>query len=150
LTTIIAAGNAIYADSRCTSGNLIISNNVNKLLKVIPKGMNYPVLFGGAGSYEELELVKDWIAKGMLSDQKPELENFEGLMVVRASKTKCNIYYLEDSLLPILVEDKCTAIGSGSVFAFTALDCGCTPEQAIQAAIKRDNNSGGRVRRLEI
>lgn len=43
------------------------------------------------------------------------------------------------------VDDKYYAIGSGAAHAITAMDCGKSARQAIQMAIKRDHNSGGRI-----
>lgn len=37
------------------------------------------------------------------------------------------------------------AIGSGARFALAAMDLGCTPEQAVEAAKKRDVWTGGKV-----
>jgi hypothetical protein len=37
------------------------------------------------------------------------------------------------------------AVGSGMYHALTAMDLGCTPAEAVEAAIKRDFRSGGKV-----
>jgi hypothetical protein len=37
------------------------------------------------------------------------------------------------------------AAGSGSRFAFTAMDMGATAKQAIQMAMKRDTGTGGKI-----
>lgn len=38
------------------------------------------------------------------------------------------------------------AFGSGAYFALTAMDLGCCAVDAVRAAIKRDVNSGGKIR----
>jgi hypothetical protein len=42
------------------------------------------------------------------------------------------------------------AMGSGAAHAITALDCGKSAVQAIQFAIKRDINSGGRIQSITL
>lgn len=44
-----------------------------------------------------------------------------------------------------VVETNYIALGTGAAFAYGALDSGCTAEEAVKAAIKRDPSSGGRV-----
>ena len=43
------------------------------------------------------------------------------------------------------VNEEYYAAGSGACYAITALDCGKSAAQAVQMAIKRDPNSGGRI-----
>jgi ATP-dependent protease HslVU (ClpYQ) peptidase subunit len=42
------------------------------------------------------------------------------------------------------------ATGSGSPYAFAAMDAGASAKDAVRIAIKRDANSGGRVQSLRL
>lgn len=42
------------------------------------------------------------------------------------------------------------AIGSGMYYALTAMDCGCSAEEAVKMAAKRDVNTGGEIRIFKI
>jgi 20S proteasome alpha/beta subunit len=42
------------------------------------------------------------------------------------------------------------ATGSGSPYAFAAMDAGASAKEAVRIAIKRDANSGGRVQSLKL
>lgn len=150
MTTIVAFKNTLYADTRCSASGMIISDNVTKLLKVTPKGWSFPVVVGGAGGYEDLERFKVWVTEGLKVDEKPDLEDFQGIMIARVSKSKCQIYYFEDGLVPMLTNDTYLVIGSGSAHALTALDMGHTPQQAIKASMKRDCFTGGKVKALSV
>lgn len=47
-------------------------------------------------------------------------------------------------------EDKIMAIGSGISHALTAMDCGCSAEEAVKMAAKRDVNTGGEIRIFKV
>jgi ATP-dependent protease HslVU (ClpYQ) peptidase subunit len=55
------------------------------------------------------------------------------------------IYYYDNELIPVIVEDEITAIGSGSAFAIGAIDAGASPRQAVEIACERDEGSKGPV-----
>lgn len=46
--------------------------------------------------------------------------------------------------------DRPYAIGSGSPYAFTAMDMGATARQAVEMATKRDTSTGGTIRTVTI
>jgi ATP-dependent protease HslVU (ClpYQ) peptidase subunit len=49
-----------------------------------------------------------------------------------------------------IIMDRPYAIGSGSPYAFAAMDMGGTAYQAVEAAKKRDTSTGGLIRTLTI
>lgn len=49
-----------------------------------------------------------------------------------------------------IMRDRPYAIGSGSPFAFAAMDMGATAEQAVAAAARRDTSTGRQIRLHEI
>jgi len=50
---------------------------------------------------------------------------------------------------PIML-DRPYAIGSGTPFAFAAMDMGASAEKAVEMAARRDTSTGGRVRTFRI
>lgn len=67
-------------------------------------------------------------------------DDFEVLIWDGRKLSSCN--YL---CRPLVLQEDYFAIGSGGPYAITAMDCGKTAAQAVQMAIKRDSNSGGRI-----
>ncbi|MNE69347.1 hypothetical protein D3C80_1650660 [compost metagenome] len=50
---------------------------------------------------------------------------------------------------PVLL-DRPYAIGSGTPYAFAAMDMGASAEKAVEMAARRDISTGGRVRTLRV
>lgn len=49
-----------------------------------------------------------------------------------------------------IMRDRPYAIGSGTPFAFAAMDMGASAEKAVELAAKRDTGTGGKIRTLRI
>ena len=49
-----------------------------------------------------------------------------------------------------LLRDRPYAIGSGTPYAFAAMDMGASAEKAVEMAARRDTSTGGRVRTMRV
>jgi ATP-dependent protease HslVU (ClpYQ) peptidase subunit len=55
------------------------------------------------------------------------------------------LFYYDNELVPIQVNDDIYAIGSGAAYAIGAIDAGASPKRAVEIAIERDEQSKGPV-----
>jgi hypothetical protein len=137
MTTIAFDGEVIAYDSRETQGSLICNDNCNK--HHIKDGVHF---FIAGTSGHEGRLISAFL-DGPEDDYPDSL--FSTAIVVRDGDVfECAIdkdegYWSCAVTCPI-------ALGSGSRHALTAMDCGLSAKDAVKMAIKRDANSGGRVR----
>lgn len=60
------------------------------------------------------------------------------------------LFHIDDSMGMDLIKDDYFAIGSGAVAALVAMDCGLSPAEAVEAACKRDQNTGLPVDTMEL
>lgn len=135
MTTILYDhdNNVIAYDSRLTRGSRIASDQHNKLKR------NGDLVFIMAGDEADIiECVKTY--PGSASREIDPI----GFVIKEGVVYGLNYEGAE----PIEVE--CTfseSFGSGGHYAIAALDCGKSAEEAVEVAIKRDNGSGGIVRK---
>lgn len=153
MTTIIATRTALYADSYCNAGQPF---GTNKLHHVTHEKSGEDYLVGGCGYLHELEFFVRLLAKcGLTNMWELHLGEFwppkimkswdtDVLVVTREKK----IYLLDQALVPGLVDQKIYAMGSGGDWARAALDFGKTPEEAVEYAATRDDNTRGPVYKI--
>jgi ATP-dependent protease HslVU (ClpYQ) peptidase subunit len=140
MTTIAYKDGIIAYDSQITRGDTITYDDYEKChdvngVKFFCSGAvpDYPALieayFGGkpAGSIDAMAIVLDGEQLQMIA-----VDDETGLWKS-----------------PIML-DRPYAIGSGSPYAFAAMDMGGTAYQAVEAAKKRDTSTGGLIRTLTI
>jgi ATP-dependent protease HslVU (ClpYQ) peptidase subunit len=142
MTTVAFRDGVMASDSQGNDACV----GIVKLQKLFRKKIkNKEHIIGVAGHWEAALLFIDWYGttdKDLFDRllRLPEDSGFDiliwtGKRLLCADKlmrmTECNEDYY--------------AIGSGASYAVTAMDCGKTAAQAVGYAIKRDNNSGGRV-----
>lgn len=141
MTTIALARSGDWlvmaCDGRMTEGCTIRSREFVKIRRL------GNVLIGFAGSPADCERMIRWYAAG----QKGRRPKIDGHLLMVTNEGKA--YTSDDGALEIH-SDIPTAIGSGAAHALTALDLGCTAQDAVRAAIKRDSASGGKVRSLRM
>jgi hypothetical protein len=116
---------------------------LQKIVRVKVKGKVH--LVGIAGFYEAGLLFADWYGGGAQSayDRLTRLSDDDNFTCLIWTGKKL---LTADRLMRLTeVQDDYYAIGSGACYAMTAMDCGKGATQAVQMAIKRDQNSGGRV-----
>lgn len=151
MTTIVYKDGYLSGDGRVTLGDTIISDDTVKVFKV------NNCLIGFAGRYASgLNFVKwfeEWDTANQAQEELPfvtvkipELlpdEDFQAVVAypdgVVMSYEGGNMFY---AITPPI------ALGSGTDFAYGAMDAGMSAEEAVKIACKRDVSSGGVVTTL--
>ncbi len=100
-------------------------------------------IVGFAGSLQEGMAFIQWYQDQ--SKDKPKLENFQGLVL-----SETGITYYETLLVPVPVQEKFAAIGSGQDAALAAMHMGADPKKAVHIACKVRHDSGLPIKALEL
>lgn len=139
MTTIVYdhKNKQIAYDSRLTSGDLIVTDESVKH-KENEKGLWF---FTGSKS-DESQLME------LVHNDKPEVTpNCSALLV---KDGVCYLVTFDGDYCSVSDNDYNFSIGSGGDFALAALDLGRTAKEAVEYAITRDKNSGGKVHVYDI
>lgn len=133
--TTIAYRDGVMAGDSLVTQNGVIEGYVTKVRDI--KG----ILCGSAGNLQDVVMFMRWIEDGMVEDKKPELsEYFEGIIV------KDNeVIIFENKLIPIFMENKFYALGSGKHLAIGAMANGANAFNAVKIACEYDTCSGGDI-----
>lgn len=140
MTTIAYKDGVIAYDSQVTRGDVITDDDYEKCIE--QKG----VKFFCTGAVSDHQRLVD-----VYFGAKPE-GNIDATALVTDGETLMHIAVDDDTGLwksPIRL-DRVYAIGSGTPYAFAAMDMGGTAYQAVEAAKKRDTSTGGKIRTLTI
>lgn len=140
MTTIAYKDGLIAYDSQVTRGDIITDDAYEKCVEL--KG----VRFFCAGAIADHQRLVD-----VYFGAKPE-GNIDASALVWDGESLMMVAVDDSTGLwksPILL-DRVYAIGSGSPYAFAAMDMGGTAYQAVEAAKKRDTSTGGTIRTLTI
>lgn len=151
MTTIAWRFPFMASDGRCTDGSQIVTDKMDKIVRLSCGG-----LLGLAGDADQRSVVElfDRIKNGKtLPDAKAILElntDFAGILALPDG----TIWSVESeqpedtdkrqSACVLELHDH-FAVGSGGKFAKAAMDMGATAERAVRLAMKNDSASGGRV-----
>lgn len=124
----------IAVDSRATCENLIISDREEKWF------ITDDYLFFFAGSAHIIDLIHA---------HYPDIDfdgnsNCQGFIYHRHSGELHSVVWVEGERIDNIIHDN-FALGSGMHHALTAMDLGASAKQAVKAAMKRDNATGGKV-----
>ena len=134
MTTIVYANNEMAWDSRSSAGSLIVSDDSQK--RHVRGGRTYWCA-GTVGDYDEF------------FEAFPGRQSRRALSVAGFVLEGGKLYRFgtdEDGSIWTTPVRCAEAIGSGAEHAITAIDCGCTPAQAVRMAAKRDTHTGGKIR----
>lgn len=141
MTTIAIKDGTIAYDSRVTAGDLISDDD-----------------------HEKCSIVNSvrFFFSGSLCDQERFIQLYFNLET-NFKNIGCSAFVVVDrKLFKVAVDDEQgmwrqelklsipNAAGSGSQFALTAMDLGCSAKKAVKMAIKRDSKSGGKIRTYKI
>ena len=140
MTTIAYKDGIVAYDSRSTSGNMIRSDREDKHRSVGGKH------FFSSGPVSDAE---DLIA--LYLGLAAETKDLEGSVLV-VDSGKLFSASIDDGVFfkqPLSLKEP-YALGSGTPFAYTAMDLGCDAITAVKMAAKRDMNTGGRTRKYVI
>lgn len=155
MTTIAFDGRYLAADGRMTRSDIIVSANVKKirLISAIIRGERKEVAIFGAGSWNGIFTIMEWMKENDPFDIDPELmrPHFPGQedgchphQDVAFVTEDGELYCLDGQCRPAPYEAP-FAEGSGFPFAQMGLELGQNAVQAIRSAIKMDTNSGGEI-----
>ena len=141
MTTIAYKDGVIAYDSRSTSGELIRSDNTDKHKCI--DGVHF--FYAGMTCHEE-QFYDMYLGK---QDQKTAIEDSPSAIVVHDGKVLC-AGADGDGLFTQPIIEECYVIGSGTPFAYGALDMGADAVTAVKMAAKRDCGTGGRIRTFKV
>ena len=133
MTTIAATRSAMAADSKVTTGDTWYY--ATKIYRVRHE------LIGCAGDSSAIDKFMKWYRGGKKNAPEfKESESFSALVL-----TKAGLYHYEDSVVGELMKNDYFAVGTGAMGALVAMDRGADLVEAVEAAIRRDSNSGGSI-----
>lgn len=145
MTTIAYKDGIIAYDSRATRGDYILTDKADK------KRETEENVFFMSGLVDEFKAFIDLYERSEQPTHKLDINAFIN------SKIEKKLYYAacwksdEGVYLIHETEVDChQAIGSGTSFAYTAMDCGKTAEEAVKIAMLRDPKTGGEVKIFQI
>lgn len=139
MTTIAYKDGVIAYDSRVTDGDTIISNSREKKIKVNGVLFIFSGIFGDIEQMVHLYFSKEYVkplgCNAIVYDS-------DGLKLIGTDEEQ----YFENTI-PF---NEYSALGSGSPYAYGAMDAGATAKQAVQIAAQRDVYTGGKIRTVKI
>lgn len=140
MTTIAYKDGVIAYDSRITRGDLIIDDDYDKCIE--RDGVKF-FMSGATCDYDALVSAYFGTAPSGKVDASAIVLDSGNLMMVAVD---------DDTGLwkSLLKPDRPYAIGSGTPYAFAAMDMGASAEKAVEMAGRRDTGTGGKVRTLRI
>lgn len=142
MTTIAFKDGVMAADSRGNDENVGIVP-IPKVFRKKIKGKEY--IFGVAGYWEGALMFVEWFRTrdNALHERLMKLSGDSEFDVLIWDGKK--LLYADQFMYLVEVTEPYYALGSGAKHAITAMDCGRSARQAVQMAMKRDSNTGGRV-----
>jgi len=133
MTTIATDGISMAGDGRISEGDMISREDYEKVRR-LKDGR----IVGFTGNAYNWDAYAAWLEDG---GDVPKVEDQFGCIVL----TPEGQVLTYDEHGRSFLESAPYAGGSGGRFALAAMDLGCSPEEAVQLAIKRDLFSGGKV-----
>ncbi|MFJ3486561.1 proteasome subunit beta [Pseudomonas sp. NPDC090202] len=140
MTTIACKDGVIAYDSQITRGDVITYDDFEKCLE------RDGVKFFCSGTVSDYQRLVD-----VYFGVKPEGSIDVSALVLDGGKLMSVAVDDASGLwkAPVMM-DRTYAIGSGTPYAFAAMDMGATAVQAVEAAAKRDTSTGGTIRTVVI
>lgn len=138
MTTLAYRDLELATDSRVTAGDMIISDRRKKVHRLRDGSI---VAWSGSVQQAEL-LLRAMRRKGA---KTPALTDISALHL----RADGSLWEYEGEAW-VKQDPGYYATGSGSPYAFAAMDAGASAKEAIRISIKRDANSGGRVQSLKL
>lgn len=129
MSVIAWDGSCLAADKQAT--NYGYKFTVTKIKKINGS------LCGGVGDFSCVNTMFDWIAKGSIPSEFPDIQKdkdkWSPIIMITPDK---KIMKYEQSPVPFLIEDKKYAMGSGRDFALTAMELGSNSIESVLIASK--------------
>lgn len=133
MSVIVWDGKKLAADKQVTDGGLL--RTTTKIRKVT-KGKFKGFLIGACGATATANLLMDWFEVGAKPEHFPyeyAKSNEFGATLMVITDTKA-IFRYDHLPVPIIMEDKMYATGSGRDFAYGALSMGADAVKAVEVA----------------
>lgn len=155
MTTIAFDGRYLAADGRMTRSDIICSDSVKKirLVEAIIRGKTQEVAVFGAGSWNGIYAIMEWMTQNDVFDIDPDLprpsfpadpdgsySSQDVSFITRDGQAYCLDAQSRPAPYPAPIAD-----GSGFPFAQMGLALGQNAVEAVRSAIKLDVNSGGEI-----
>lgn len=134
--TVAWDGLSLAADSQVSNGD----TRVGEAVKI---GGRKGVGWGACGALCDINAWMEWCERGMPGDPPAFVKDSSTAIIVRGD----TVLIWDEGRWDRLTADR-YAIGSGRAFALGAMEHGASAKRAVEAAIRRDVYSGGRVRVL--
>ncbi len=136
MTTIAWDGRILAVDSQTNSGEIILSQDEDKLFRNI--GIYKAIAFTGV--LQEAVVFTDWVVGGMKKDSPA----FEGCAMCIDDKGWLYVFDGKYKGRPLIVKHQ-DANGSGYQIALGAMYAGANAIEAVEIACMRDVYTGGKV-----
>lgn len=140
MTTVVWDGKTLAADGRCTAGNIIAGESMDKIKVDVHSEVrgSTVIAYALAGAADMFDRVGKWIEEGCpVTDEFKEC-NFETVIVTEDSAF---MYCSESNDLFEIPGSQC--LGSGHDFAVSALALGRSAIKSVQHAASIDLFTGG-------
>lgn len=157
MTTIAFDGRYLAADGRMTRGGIICSSTVKKtrVIKTVIRGEETEVIIGGAGSWNNIYAVIEWMKNNDVFNTDPDLQRpvFPDTNQEQPGYLDHDVFFITQDGEVYCLDPFCRpapygapfAEGSGFPFAQTALTLGQSAVEAIRTAMKLDTGTGGQI-----
>lgn len=137
MTTLAYRDGELATDSRVTAGDMIVSDRRKKVHRLRDGS-----IVAWSGSVQQAELLLRAMRKKTAAPRLTEI----AALHLRADGS---LWEYEGEAW-VKQDPGYYATGSGSAYAFAAMDAGASAKEAVRIAIKRDAGSGGRVQSLKL
>lgn len=150
MTTIATDGRTIAADGRITSDYIDTDNSMKLYVVKNDKGQTTEI-FGTCGDCDLGEAYREWVMGGKKAKARPEWQVTDGdCFEALHLHPDGVVYYVGGRNFSKIEVNTPVSIGSGALFALSAMKLGLDPAAAVDFAITLDPNSGGKVVSLAI
>lgn len=139
MTTLAYRDGELATDGRVTAGDMIVSDKRRKVHRLRDGS-----IMAWSGSVQQAELLLQAMRKSSRG-RHPKLDDISALHL----RIDGSLWEYEGEAW-VKQDPGFYATGSGSPYAFAAMDAGASAKEAVRIAIKRDANSGGRVQSLKL
>jgi len=135
VTTIVWDGRTLAADKLGSNGDL--KRTLTKIWRF------KHLLIGGNGAADSALMMKHWIENGAELTSFPECQKGDDWCEVVVINTETGeIMVYEKSPIPLVLEDKVYAGGSGRGYALGAIAMGADAKRAVEVAMQFDMHTG--------
>lgn len=138
MTTIVYRDGILAGDSRVTVEDMVSTDKATKVHRLRDGS-----LFGWAGGVEDAERLRLSLRK---RQDPPKLECISALLI--APDGTISLY--EGNIWIEQKGERYYAVGTGAPYALGAMDAGASAVDAAKIAVKRDINSGGKVKTVSL